>query len=218
MLILTQVFKQSVQCKNTLVQCWSFLHPQWFRIFSQDLTSRHINQMKLWDQHVRLSCSNILCDLNNLNREYRSSFISKLPKFIRSCCSVLRAWHIVVCQLMLIGHWDPSNPVNSWAFPFIHDYIESVMSIGTCWLKQIVNFFIDNLNISNFDRIWKITWRSISASMLLLIRSNLLYISYPRVHWKHCQKSKRQVQDRFCFLPCNEFYQILLLQNWRQTH
>lgn len=169
--------------------------------------------MKLWNKNISLSSSNILCDLNDLDWENSSCFISKFSKFVWSGCSVLRARHIVVCKLMLISHWNPSNPVNSRAFPFIHYYIESMMSISTCRLKQIVNFFIDNLNISNFDWIWKIAWRSISSSMLLRIRKNLLNISYLRVHWIHCQKSKKQVQDRSCFLPYNEFYQTQLLQN-----
>lgn len=126
--------------------------------------------MKLWNKNISLSSSNILCDLNDLDWENSSCLISKLSKFIWSCCSVLRARHIVVCKLMLISHWNPSNPVNSRPFPFIHHNIESMMSISTCRLKQIVNFFIDNLNISNFDWIWKIAWRSISSSMLLRIR------------------------------------------------
>ena len=169
--------------------------------------------MKLWNKNIRFTITCILSNLSHFNRENTCCLIWKFSEFIRSSCSILRSWDIIVSQLMLISHWHPSNSIHSRAFPFIYHNIQSMMTISSSWLQKVMNFFINYLNISNLDWKWKIALRSIRASMLLESQINLLNISYLPECWKYCQKSRRQVQDRFYFLPYNVSYQTQWHQN-----
>lgn len=53
---------------------------------------------------------------------------------------------------MLVRHGDPVHSIHHRAFPFIRDYIQRVMAVGSSWLKQIMNLFIYDLDEANFDR------------------------------------------------------------------